>query len=432
MPPSSLFRTLPAARHAMTGRHDTFELSDDSTDTPEESKEAPEGATLATADRDGDAMTVTEERPPDALEPGPGFGIDATEDDPPQPGQYTVYEEFENLEPDDDLSDPDVELETVSGRLYATPVAAAPKAVQATKVVNEARSHLGFREGRNNDNPFWIWPPRYAWLRHASYCASAATYCFWRAGGDAGLKAIYGGHFNCGEWVTTFQKHNRFYHTGQRGDLVFFDWTGRKSSAEHVGIVESVDSHGNVTAVEFNTGSGAAGSQSDGGGCFRRTRNGKWVVGYGRPLYGPETNVHPVPHDPTGKRIVLPVDGVWGVSTNRRLQQWMGLPVDGVCGPSTRKALQRALSVTADGVWGPGTRKALQRMVGVAQDGVWGRTTVRALQRYLNAAPVRRGVRVAVDDTVEPGSGIDLLIALLNAAFERWLTNGGGKHAAIE
>ena len=55
------------------------------------------------------------------------------------------------------------------------------------------------------------------------------------------------------------------------GDLVCFDWDD-DGIADHVGIVEA--NYGSwVQTIEFNTSSGAAGSQSNGGGVYRRSRD---------------------------------------------------------------------------------------------------------------------------------------------------------------
>lgn len=69
------------------------------------------------------------------------------------------------------------------------------------------------------------------------------------------------------------------------GDLAFFDFPGdAKRRIQHVGIVESATPT-TVTCIEGNTSPGAAGSQDNGGGVYRRTRPRTHVVGYGRPHF---------------------------------------------------------------------------------------------------------------------------------------------------
>lgn len=72
----------------------------------------------------------------------------------------------------------------------------------------------------------------------------------------------------------------------QPGDLVGYHFAGEAAGINHVGIVESVDPvRSTVTSIEGNTSSGTAGSQSNGGGVYRRTRPFSQVVGAGRPAY---------------------------------------------------------------------------------------------------------------------------------------------------
>lgn len=108
----------------------------------------------------------------------------------------------------------------------------------------------------------------------------------------------------------------------------------------------------------------------------------------------------------TGK---LAVDGYWGTSTTKRLQQVLGTPVDGEVwgqysgnkhlmpnctggwkwsanpsGSAVIRAFQNKLGVTVDGIMGKSTIKAIQRRYGVGQDGICGPKTVRAIQTALN------------------------------------------------
>lgn len=62
----------------------------------------------------------------------------------------------------------------------------------------------------------------------------------------------------------------------QKGDVVIYNFS-------HTGIVES-DNGATITAIEGNTTSNNSGSQSNGGGVFRRTRNKSTVTAYIRPI----------------------------------------------------------------------------------------------------------------------------------------------------
>lgn len=86
-------------------------------------------------------------------------------------------------------------------------------------------------------------------------------------------------------------------HEGIRvGDVVFFNWSGG-TLPEHVGIVTWAGAD-TIETIEGNTSPGVQGSQSNGGGVYKRTRSLTSVVGYGRPNYQeatvPETPAPPV------------------------------------------------------------------------------------------------------------------------------------------
>ena len=183
------------------------------------------------------------------------------------------------------------------------------------------------------------------------------------------------------------------------GDLVFFDWNG-DGVVDHVGFVEKVFSWG-LQTIEGNTSPGTAGSQSNGGGVYRRTRS--WSGGVHsvvRPQYS---------NDPsTGN---LAVDGFWGADTTRRLQEVLGTPEDGQVSSQSSHwrsrnpgltsgwqwtskpvgslliaEMQRRLGVKDDGLIGTSTIDALSKRYGIKGDGKLDREslTIKALQRALN------------------------------------------------
>lgn len=64
----------------------------------------------------------------------------------------------------------------------------------------------------------------------------------------------------------------------QPGDLVLFDWDGDKK-ADHIGIVEKVNSDGSIGTIEGNTENPQTGQE----GVWRRTRTLGTVLGFGNP-----------------------------------------------------------------------------------------------------------------------------------------------------
>jgi hypothetical protein len=60
------------------------------------------------------------------------------------------------------------------------------------------------------------------------------------------------------------------------GDLICFDWNGAGGSSvnyDHIGFVRTHPARGVIGTREFNTGPGMGGNQSDGDGCWDRTRS---------------------------------------------------------------------------------------------------------------------------------------------------------------
>lgn len=69
-------------------------------------------------------------------------------------------------------------------------------------------------------------------------------------------------------------------------DVVIYDFSGKKRTTEHCGIVEQVIPGYGVQAIEGNTSE--AGSQSNGGMVCRKKRPGKYIVGAVRPVFDKE------------------------------------------------------------------------------------------------------------------------------------------------
>lgn len=67
------------------------------------------------------------------------------------------------------------------------------------------------------------------------------------------------------------------------GDVVLFNWDG--GVVDHVGLVEKVLSPTALQTIEGNTSSSTAGSQSNGGGVYRRTRDRHFVAAIIRPTW---------------------------------------------------------------------------------------------------------------------------------------------------
>lgn len=217
-------------------------------------------------------------------------------------------------------------------------------------ILRIARGEIGYKEGHANDSKYGA---AYG-MNHNPWCVMFVWWVFQQAGA-AGL--FYGG----GKTALCSTLYN--YHRGKgqgvnlsalrAGDVVFFDFSGRKANTSHVGIVEGV-SGSTVVTIEGNTSSGSGGSQSNGDGVYRRTRSMSLISCAYRPAYDGAS--------------VVPA-GAERIDTVREVQTWLNaahgasLHVDGIYGPKTRAALTRVaqsvIGVKVDGIYGPKTRAAL-------------------------------------------------------------------------
>lgn len=185
----------------------------------------------------------------------------------------------------------------------------------------------------------------------------------------------------------------------QAGDLVCFDWDDDGIS-DHVGIVE-INAGSYLQTIEFNTSPGSGGSQGNGGGVYRRTRDWDSVTAVIRPYYD----------QPASTVGGLYEDGYWGPRTTAALQQILGTPIDGIVssqeltnrklmpactdgweweidpdGSAVIAAMQARLAAPIDGIMGPTTINALSARYGIGNDGTLSSPslTVAAMQSALN------------------------------------------------
>lgn len=188
----------------------------------------------------------------------------------------------------------------------------------------------------------------------------------------------------------------------QAGDLVCFDWDDDGIS-DHVGIVE-FNAGSYLQTIEFNTATGNGGSQGNGGGVYRRTRDWDSVTAVIRPDYDQAAS--------TVGRITE--DGYWGPRTTAALQEILCTPIDGIV--SSQEVENRPILLACTDGWewetdpdGSAVIAAMQARLGAPIDGIMGPTTINALSaRY----------EIEGDGTLSDPS---LTVAALQAA----LNNGG-------
>ena len=108
------------------------------------------------------------------------------------------------------------------------------------------------------------------------WCMVFVQWVFHQAGFNlsrtASCTELRGKYEAAGQWVTESFKP---------GDIVMFDFSGRKKKTEHCGIVMEVRKDCLIT-IEGNTGSG---NDANGGAVMERKRELRYVAGACRPMY---------------------------------------------------------------------------------------------------------------------------------------------------
>lgn len=153
------------------------------------------------------------------------------------------------------------------------------------KALTEARKYIGKTEQPYNSNtaPWGL----SAWIRQflglgygVPWCGIFVGHCLKTAGvpvtGRVAAVALIHDDARAGR--------NGFEKLVPLSDAKPGDAVGLFGKSTHVGLIEKVVP-GGVQTIEGNTSSGNAGSQSNGGGCYRRSRPASAVVYVARPRY---------------------------------------------------------------------------------------------------------------------------------------------------
>ena len=111
------------------------------------------------------------------------------------------------------------------------------------------------------------------------WCMAFVQWCY----AEAGMRLPYK-TASCGVLLNWYKQHHPecVVTHPEPGDIVIYDFPGG-GPTDHTGIIESA-AIGKITAIEGNTTSGSSGSQSNGGGVYRRTRSTSCVRAYIRPI----------------------------------------------------------------------------------------------------------------------------------------------------
>lgn len=141
-------------------------------------------------------------------------------------------------------------------------------------VLQIAKWQIGVMESPANSNR-QKYGEDYGW-NGVSWCVIFVWWVFHEAGFNLRNTA------SCTELTNAYKEADQWVTSGFKpGDIVMYDFSGRKKITEHCGIVVDVVD-GYVIAVEGNTG---ASSNTNGGAVMQRKRDLKFVTGACRPLY---------------------------------------------------------------------------------------------------------------------------------------------------
>ena len=155
----------------------------------------------------------------------------------------------------------------------------------AEKILDTARAQLGIREEPPNSNRVKFNTAYYGREVSGSAYPWCCAFVWWvfREAGAASL--FYGGKktASCSA-LLSFHKGQAVQGDYQPGDIIFFNFSGRKNPA-HVGICESWDGQ-YITTIDGNT---APTNEANGGAVMRRRRAKKYMIGAYRPAYEEDT-----------------------------------------------------------------------------------------------------------------------------------------------
>lgn len=260
-----------------------------------------------------------------------------------------------------------------------------------TNVLRKAASYIGYTERGNNITQFWA--RQKPSFQGGPWCAAFVVDVLEQEGNTL-LKDVPLPYYtpSMEAWA---KKTGRWKASKdcKPGDVLIFG----TSHAVHTGFLEKQKGP-YVVAIEGNTQPGNSGSQTNGGGVYRRVRPRSWVRGCidMSDAYAGGTKPE------IGDAEFLAVDGVLGPDTVKALQKWLAAVgkfnfkpsggIDGDLGKFTISALQVQLGRNklklgrADGEFGPRSARALERFLGLPQTQVpgWYPGLIRGLQRFLN------------------------------------------------
>lgn len=148
-------------------------------------------------------------------------------------------------------------------------------------VIAIAQSQIGYKEGANNKTMYGEW----FGLDNQPWCAMFVSWVFNQAGESKNVCAsTRKGFASCDAGLKWFTRRNKLVPVGQAkaGDIVFFQFDN-DAEPDHVGIVLKNNGKNSLVCIEGNTSPNNKGSQSNGGGVYRKKRSYATVMAVARP-----------------------------------------------------------------------------------------------------------------------------------------------------
>lgn len=248
------------------------------------------------------------------------------------------------------------------------------------------------------------------------YCAMFVSYIFDQVGQACpGLPTAACGAIRNANRNTV--RHIKNKKDAKPGDIVLFRWDGNVdnfSYSDHVGIVEK-NCGSYIQTIEGNTSSGSSGSQGNGGGVYRRTRNWGVVQMIIRPVYDGASSGGSSSSSGSASSAKLEVDGYLGKASVTEWQKQRGCSiVDGVItdqDPVNKPYLPNITSITWTADGGSNLVLSVQKFLiakgyNIAADRYMGPKTVTAIQRWMRDE--LGYVKHAIDGVLGPVTAINI------------------------
>jgi murein DD-endopeptidase MepM/ murein hydrolase activator NlpD len=176
-----------------------------------------------------------------------------------------------------------------------------PGTVEAVLALAKHFVDLKYVEGPKKDTIFG----KFMGLNYAPWCASFVSYVFNKSGSGSLVKGVQTakGYVGCTAGINGLKTKKGFKSVplaqAQPGDIIFFDWQN-DNDPDHTGIVlKNNPKKKIVTCYEGNTSAGP-GSQSNGGGVYKRDRAYGLVHVVIRPVYKKTSDPKPATPSATG------------------------------------------------------------------------------------------------------------------------------------